>query len=203
MCCSSKYDHTQEFIDEGLIKYLKHFLENNFSIKFKKEAVWIVSNIAAGSQQQIETLIEENFCLILKSYLSCSNTRIRTEATWALCNLFMNQNPFHAEIMIEEGIVEELFTLLSNPSPKIVIIALEAFAHLLELDSIFFNFTSGDSTETSYSILKNILLPLGFIERLNLLQFDPNQVVYEKASSIIDKYLLEYREEEDYFCGLN
>lgn len=105
------------------------------------EAVWIVSNIAVGSQSQIESIIEENIFPTLKLIFEKDVSKIRREAIWAICRLSNNKNPYHAEILIEQGIIEVLFKILDSSNlknSKWILLALNAIKNLLELESIFF-----------------------------------------------------------------
>ncbi len=57
-------NQTQQIVDSGCLQYLtKTILHEKRSIR--KETCWIISNIAAGTQQQIEALINGNFLPIL------------------------------------------------------------------------------------------------------------------------------------------
>jgi hypothetical protein len=55
---------TQKVIDAGCLNYLlKTIYHEKRSVR--KETCWIISNIAAGTQQQIESLIVGNFLPVL------------------------------------------------------------------------------------------------------------------------------------------
>jgi hypothetical protein len=55
---------TQKVLDAGCLNYLmKTMFHEKRSVR--KETCWILSNIAAGTQRQIEMLIESNFLPIL------------------------------------------------------------------------------------------------------------------------------------------
>ena len=55
---------TQMVVDSGCLQYLKKTIIHE-KRSIRKETCWIISNIAAGTQQQIEALIENDFLPIL------------------------------------------------------------------------------------------------------------------------------------------
>jgi hypothetical protein len=98
----------------------------------------MVSNILAGTQEQIETVITDGFFSILKDVFFNDVNSVKKEAVWAICNLANNKNPYFAEILVEEGIIEILCRFLFHKDPKTVIISLEAIEAFIEIDSMFF-----------------------------------------------------------------
>ncbi len=136
--CFCSDDITQKVIDEGFVKELKRLLSHHSS-SIRKDAVWTISNIAVGSQNQIECLVEENLFLLLKDMAKRDFNIIRKEAIWAICNLTNIRNPYYAENLIEQGILESLIQFLKQPNAKFVAISLEAISNFLELESIFHN----------------------------------------------------------------
>lgn len=59
---SGNANQTQRLIEWNVLDYLKKTIFNQKK-NIRKESAWIISNIAAGTQKQIETLISQNFCL--------------------------------------------------------------------------------------------------------------------------------------------
>ena len=57
-------NQTQKLIDLNVLDKLKYTLFNE-SLSIRKESAFIISNLAAGTQKQIETLIQQNFLQIL------------------------------------------------------------------------------------------------------------------------------------------
>lgn len=190
--CTCSDTKTQKVLDEGLIKFLKRFMTSS-NAALRKDSVWIISNISVGTQYQIQGLIEEDVFLILKNILARDISIIKKEAIWAICGLSNNKNPYHAEILIEQGIIEVLYDFLSNSNPRFIILSLEAIVNFLEIDNIFYRH-SGEFQDKS--VLKTKLIPLGFLETLEGLQYHPNQVVYERVSYVIDNYLSSCEDED-------
>ncbi len=148
--CFCSDEITQKVLNEGFVKELSRLLSHH-STSIRKDAVWIISNIAVGSQNQIESLIEENLYLQLKDMVKRDFNIIRKEAMWAICNLTNIRNPYYAEILIEQGILDSLIQFIKQSNPKFVAIALEAISNFLELESIFYNVISLIILECLYS----------------------------------------------------
>lgn len=55
---------TQAVIDSGVLKYLSMLIFHE-KRSIRKETCWVISNIAAGTQQQIKALIVNDFLIIL------------------------------------------------------------------------------------------------------------------------------------------
>lgn len=61
---SGNANQTQIVLDAGVLQYLKKTIFNE-KRSIRKESCWIISNIAAGTQQQIEALITNEFLPVL------------------------------------------------------------------------------------------------------------------------------------------
>lgn len=75
-----------EFINSGILDIIKKVLM--FCNKqIKKEAIWLLSNIAANSEQDAESLIDSN--IIFNIIHSCRDNlyELRKEAIWAMSNI--------------------------------------------------------------------------------------------------------------------
>jgi len=62
---SGNAHQTQMVIDAGILQYLKKTIFHE-KRSIRKESCWIISNIAAGTQQQIEALITNDFLKVLE-----------------------------------------------------------------------------------------------------------------------------------------
>ena len=59
---------TQAVIDAGVLKYLSQLIFHE-KRSIRKETCWVISNIAAGTQQQIKALILSDFLKILEKVI--------------------------------------------------------------------------------------------------------------------------------------
>jgi importin subunit alpha-1 len=67
---------TQKVIDAGVLNYL-HKTMFNEKRAVRKETCWIISNIAAGTQQQIEALILNNFLPVMTRVVKNDDPEVR------------------------------------------------------------------------------------------------------------------------------
>jgi hypothetical protein len=67
---------TQKVLDSGCLNYLmKTIFHEKRSVR--KETCWIISNIAAGTQRQIEMLIQSNFLPILLEVIKNDESEVK------------------------------------------------------------------------------------------------------------------------------
>ena len=65
-------DNGKILLDLGVLSYLKKTIFNA-NKQIRKETAWILSNIAAGTQKQIEALIKEEILPILDKKIQDKN----------------------------------------------------------------------------------------------------------------------------------
>ena len=61
--------------------------------KLREEACWVLSNITAGSQEQLQMCIDFGLIDILVNILINDDTMVKMEAVWALSNSTARANP--------------------------------------------------------------------------------------------------------------
>uniref|UniRef100_A0A915AHD8 Importin subunit alpha n=1 Tax=Parascaris univalens TaxID=6257 RepID=A0A915AHD8_PARUN len=82
-------EQTQRVIDAGVLPKLGKLLKESTSASQRKELVWIVSNIAAGTHSQIDALFDRNngdFVTMLVEAGQGDDVGVRKEAGWAVAN---------------------------------------------------------------------------------------------------------------------
>jgi hypothetical protein len=94
----------------------------------------VVSNIAVGSQSQLESLIEENLYLHIKEIVK---RNLRKKAMWAICNLTNVTNPYYADVLVEQGILDDVMYFIQQQNQKFIAFALEAILNLLQIENTF------------------------------------------------------------------
>lgn len=78
-------DDTQLMLDAGLLQVLIAILPKAKEMQ-KKEIIWIISNITAGTPTQIQSVIDRGFIKYLISVINTESLLLQIEATWAVCN---------------------------------------------------------------------------------------------------------------------
>ncbi|CAN0508270.1 unnamed protein product, partial [Laminaria digitata] len=57
VCAEDDKDYTQHIIDAGAVPYLQQLIAHS-NREIQKEACWTLSNIAAGTVEQIQTVLD-------------------------------------------------------------------------------------------------------------------------------------------------
>ena len=85
---SGDKEDTQLMLDGGLVQVLNSVLSFPLKDEMKREILWIISNVAAGTSKQIRILIHEGLMKeIVKKYLAPTEADIvQTEALWVVVN---------------------------------------------------------------------------------------------------------------------
>eukprot|EP00483_Globobulimina_turgida_P000463 UN00463 len=126
-------DLTQIILDNGYLDVIEPFFDH-FLCQQRREIMWSLSNILAGSHQQIECILSRH-CLIksIINYAINDKLRNRIEACFAICNAVNGAIAAQKHLLAEYGAIEAICSLL-NPVNKIsdshllvVVQALDAF----------------------------------------------------------------------------
>lgn len=104
---------TQNVINFGALKGLKLLLETNMAVRW--DICWILSKIAAGTTQQIEAMIEENFFPKLMEIANATDRQCAVEAFWAICNAIIYGNKERIGYFVNIGIIPTLCLWLEKP----------------------------------------------------------------------------------------
>ena len=85
-----------------------------------KEAAWTLSNITAGTPEQIQKVIDHGLLGDLINILQHGDFKSKKEATWAVTNLTSGGKPEQVASLIELGVLEPLVQMLNCGDAKIV-----------------------------------------------------------------------------------
>jgi importin subunit alpha-1 len=102
--------------------------------EIQKEACWTLSNIAAGTVDQIQSVIDSGAIAPLVKLVSDKKTdqEVRSEACWVVLNATSCGSDSQIEVLVKEGCVSVLGVLLSEPS--MVMMALEGLERVLQVE---------------------------------------------------------------------
>lgn len=95
-----------------------------------REVCWLLSNIAAGNHQQLETLINGQPDLLPKiNRLAVGNwtLKLRKEAAWCLCNALTGSNSTQLKRVVEAGALPALATALYLMDEKLLNVCYKIF----------------------------------------------------------------------------
>uniref|UniRef100_A0A8C5DHJ3 Importin subunit alpha n=1 Tax=Gouania willdenowi TaxID=441366 RepID=A0A8C5DHJ3_GOUWI len=160
---------TQMVIDAGVLTILPRLMRHH-KASVQKEATWALSNIAAGPCRQIQQLIT---CGLLPPLVDLLKNCQR-EAVWAVTNLTSGGTVEQVVHLVQSGALEAIINLLQVKDPKVVLVILDAINNLFMLEE----------TE-KFSLLFE---ELGGLDRIELLQSHENEMVYQAAHNLLEKY---------------
>ena len=183
MICGNA-NQTSQMMDYQILDILKKHLLSEKGL-IKKEICWIISNIAADTEQNKIKLIENGFYpLLLQIYEKCEKS-IRIEALFAIANFTLINDKYYLEQLINYGLLNVFSSGMKSDIEKEIIISLEALFNLLVFGKKF--------SKDGKNVIVNEMEKLGMNEVLEKLQYNRNEMIYEKSLYIIENFL-------DYEC---
>merc|ERR1719421_1419392 len=162
----------------SLLKLLSHAKK-----AIRKESCWTISNITAGSRAQIQEVIASGLFPPVIHLLQTADFDIKKEAAWAISNATSGGSPQQVDYLVEAGCLKPLIELLGVSDAKIITVALEAIENILKF---------GKQKQTEGGLPENPYVPLvetaEGLPKIEALQEDPNEDVYQKAMKILENY---------------
>ena len=151
----------------------------------RKEAAWVLSNIAAGTQAQIGQVLSNGRMQDVLNLSLNAVWEIRKECIWVLSNIASGGSDEQVASLVSLGAIHSLVTVLDMNDTKMTIVALEAIESILEV---------GDRQGHEYVAFLDESNGISAIESL---QEHESEQVYNKALEIIEKFLGVDDEEEE------
>ncbi|MED6241241.1 Importin subunit alpha-1 [Ataeniobius toweri] len=169
--------HTQMAIDAGVLDVLPKLLRHP-KPTMQKEAAWALSNIAAGPCKQIQQLITCGLLPPLVEVLRNGDFKTQKEAVWAVTNFTSGGTVEQVVNLVQSGALEAIINLLQVKDAKVILVILEA------VNNMFMAAEKLGETEK----LSLLIEELGGLERIEMLQNHSNEMVYQAAHNLIEKY---------------
>jgi importin subunit alpha-6/7 len=169
----------------SILKEIYHYpADSRKSARVRKEICWLVSNIMAGTPQQIDSVIDSGFLEILVSALRFGEQYIRTEACWAVyhATAHVMECPRHARALLRAECIQAFSEFVQSVGKdfKIITLVLEAISNLLHYGE---QEGMGDDNPVVTEIEEQ-----GLLDVIEELQDVSNGKVAEKAEFIIRKF---------------
>mmetsp|Transcript_12224 Transcript_12224/g.25788 ORF Transcript_12224/g.25788 Transcript_12224/m.25788 type:complete len:910 (-) Transcript_12224:6-2735(-) len=126
-------DYTEVILECGAVPRLKELVTHT-NREIQKEACWTLSNIAAGTVDQIQAVIDSGAIPPLVKLVRNKKTdqEVRSEACWVVLNATSCGSDSQIEVLVDEGCVSVLGVLLSEAS--MVMMALEGLERVLQVE---------------------------------------------------------------------
>ena len=142
----------------------------------------MLSNITAGTSQQLQICIDENIVDILVQLLQHDEVVVQNEAVWALSNTTASANAEQFKTLTEKGIIKALGSTLISKDVRMLAVALEGLDNILDCGQK--NYID-DGGENMFALITE---REGILDYLEELQQHPNHDIYTSALQIIEKY---------------
>lgn len=130
---ASSTDYTEVILDCSAVPKLRELVTHS-NREIQKEACWTLSNIAAGTVDQIQAVIDSGAIPPLVKLVSNKGTdqEVRSEACWVVLNATSCGSDSQIEVLVDEGCVSVLSVLLNEAS--MVMMALEGLERVLQVE---------------------------------------------------------------------
>ncbi|KFQ24674.1 Importin subunit alpha-1, partial [Merops nubicus] len=170
-------EQTQAAIDAGVLAALPRLLRHPKQA-IQKEAAWTLSNIAAGPSQQIQQLITCGLLPPLVELLDKGDFKAQKEAVWVVANLTTGGTVEQVVELVQSGVLKPLLNLLLVKDSKTLLIILDTITNLFK-------------AAKKLGVTDRLCLlveELGGLEKMEALLTHENNIVYEAALIIMEKY---------------
>lgn len=177
---SGNDEQTQVVINYKIMDYIPKLLENTKN-SVRREAYWLLSNIAAGNSDQIATLFLRSnrtiLCSIIKA-VQHEAWEVRKEAVWVVTNIVSGGKDYFVQSLVSNKAIQALCSVVDMHDTKISLIVLDAIETILKVAEKL-----GLMIE-----YQRYLDEAGGIEKLEECQSHASEEVYEKSLQIIDTF---------------
>lgn len=177
---------TQAVIDHSALPVLACLLSNQKK-NIRKETCWALSNIAAGSVEQINQLmnVPDLIVQVLTQVSTGAEWDVRKEAAWVISNIASGGSKANIIALVEYGAIRPICELLDVNDVKITLLAMESLACILK-----------HNIDNNERIIQLIDEAEG-IDKIEELQKHENIEIYNKSIKLIETYFNEEEETEN------
>jgi hypothetical protein len=171
--------NTDKILEHGFLSLLSETILIN-NILSRREICWILSNVSAGTSEQITRVLNEpNLFGNLVSLLNDDSSKVRLEALWCICNITKDCSSEQLMFLVNNNILDLFSDLITREDcSKMKILMLEATERMLIKSEI---------GEFHQRILE-IAYSNGLAEKIEALQKHESEIVYEKSRDLLEAF---------------
>ncbi|CAF4517100.1 unnamed protein product, partial [Rotaria socialis] len=141
------------------------------------EAAWLLSNITAGNQQQVQAVIDAQLIPDVIHHLQHGEIQTQKEASWCISNLTMNGSVQQIQYIVNLHVIPPLCNLLQQQDAQLLQVCLDALHNILK--------------QTPEENLEEVTMKIeecGGLDKIENLQTYSNNEIYQQSYEIIEKY---------------
>lgn len=186
-------DVAQKVLDNGFLQYLPRFFTCSKRSSIIKEACWILSNITAGTIDQIQSVIKANLIPMVNVLMRNGKWDVKKECIYVYANLVTGGTHGQIDYLVFHGGINALCSMLCFDNPTNII--------KMVLDTIH-RILNGKKHINSigYQQYCDMVEEQG-LDAIERLQNHKNEKIYKKAVKIIERHFqgreMEVTEVED------
>jgi len=170
-------------LNYGALLHFQQLLQHSKE-KINKEAVWFLSNITAGNQQQIQTVIECGLIPLIIHHLAKSEFLTQREAAWAVTNMTISGSKAQIQYLVENGVIEPMCNLLSVKDTQVVQVVLDGLTNILK------------NAGSNVFVVAGEIEKCNGLDKIEQLQSHENEDIYKLAYDLIDNYFSEDQQDD-------
>ncbi|KAK0426666.1 hypothetical protein QR680_009833 [Steinernema hermaphroditum] len=179
---------TQILIDKGyLAKYVPNLLQSGRS-SMTKETVWLVSNVFAGTRDQIKYMMGLNVLPHIMHIFATGDSKCKLEASWCISNLVQGGSPKQIMKIVENGFSSITDGLRGTHHVDTVINMLDSIMGILN--------TAETISRNTYATLLDDFEASGCLDLIEGYQQHQSENIYQKALNIVEKHFCENEDED-------
>ncbi|KAJ4905469.1 Importin subunit alpha-3 [Raphanus sativus] len=183
---------TQTVVDHQVLPSLLVLIKKNYKKSIKKEACWTISNITAGSSNQIQAVIEAGGIQALVWVLDNAEFEVKKEAAWGISNATTGGTHDQIKFMVSKGCIRPICDLLTCPDPRIAMVCLEAVENILVVgEAVKRSGLTGDE-----NLFATLVEEAGGLEKIENLQSHDNEDIYQRSVKVLETFWTEDDGEE-------
>jgi importin subunit alpha-1 len=97
----------------------------------RKEACWVLSNVTAGTETQLQLCIDLGIIEKLVQLLTHDDMVVKNEAVWALSNCTASASTQQFRTLVDRGMIKALGSVLAVKDVRMLAVALEGLDNTL------------------------------------------------------------------------
>merc|ERR1711937_425657 len=177
---TGSHQQTQVILACGALTHLPYFLHSKKS-NLVKEACWLLSNVTAGTPDQIQAVIDAGLLSrVVELCLGGGSHMVRKEAFWTVANLAVGGHPEQIHATVPLGLIKALVEGLSfQGDAQLICAIMDGLGNVLKVGG-----DSSDGENRYFALMEEI----EGSQKLEALQEDQNEEVYQRAVKLLQTY---------------